>query len=702
VSAPQSSAAVTHRDDIQGLRAIAVVTVICAHAGVPFLPGGFVGVDVFFVISGFLITQLLFREVQRTGRVSLLGFYARRARRILPAATLVTLATLVASAIWLSAVDLQTIVRDALWATFFLANVHFAAVGTDYFAQEEPPSPLQHYWSLSVEEQFYLVWPVVLLLLVLLAARRGRRTGLPRGPVAVVLLVATLASFAWSVVSTASTPLSAYFSTPARAWELGLGALAALVAPAVAERLTTAARSALCLAGLGLILLACVAFSDATPFPGSAAAVPVVGSAFVLVAGAAGPAGAVGRLLGVRPMQVVGDWSYSLYLWHWPVLIIAERYVEGPLGVVRATACVALTFVLSALTYRFVEQPFRSPVRFPTRRAIALYPAAVALVAASAFGGQWYSEYSSGALGDNPAITLSNFGADPSSVDLSKDETVALVQASVIAARNDMAIPSRLEPNLLSVRDDEPDVGACDYEKDSREVCPRGDTDADRSIVVFGNSHGRMWIPAFDAIGKDLGYTTYYFVKPNCAATLVTVGQLEPGSPLWQECDDFRAFALDQIEQLDPDLVVVSTSGPNPVLYDADGQRIPKDGVDDAAREGYVDLFTRLDSTAQRTVLLRDVPKNEDLPDECLTEQGNTLGDCLWKPLAASTQDADISVDAAQETGTEVVDPTKWVCWQGECPAVIGDVLPYRDRGHLTTVYAGSLAGELEKALDLE
>src|SRR3954447_25427715 len=187
-----------HRDDIQGLRAIAVLTVIASHASVPFLPGGFVGVDVFFVISGFLISQLLFREVERSGRVSIPGFYARRARRILPAATLVTIATLVASAIWLSAIDLVEVVKDSLWAVFFAANIHFAAVGTDYFAAEEPPSPLQHYWSLSVEEQFYLVWPALLLVLVLVARRRAQERAqeraLPKRLVFGVLLVVTVAS----------------------------------------------------------------------------------------------------------------------------------------------------------------------------------------------------------------------------------------------------------------------------------------------------------------------------------------------------------------------------------------------------------------------------------------------------------------------------------------------------------------------------
>jgi peptidoglycan/LPS O-acetylase OafA/YrhL len=686
-----------HRDDIQGLRAIAVLTVIASHASVPFLPGGFVGVDVFFVISGFLISQLLYREVERSGRVSIAGFYARRARRILPAATLVTVATIVASAIWLSAIDLVEVVKDALWAVFFAANIHFAAVGTDYFAAEEPPSPLQHYWSLSVEEQFYLVWPALLLVLVLLARRRALPTRLVLG----VLVVVTAASFVWSVVSTASDPLAAYFSTPARAFELGLGALVALVASRAAAGWSRTVRGLVCSAGLLLILLACVAYDDQTAFPGWAAAVPVVGSALVLLAGAGGQAEQPlpVRALGVLPMRTVGDWSYSLYLWHWPVLIIAERKLGHGLGFWRTLLCVAVVFVLSAVTYRFVEQPFRSPRRFPTRRALALYPAAVAVVAAGAVGGHYYSEYASGALGDNPPISLTNFGVkDPSKFKLDKDKTVALVQASVIAARHHMAIPSDLEPDVLTVRDDEPDVGECNYEKDSRELCPGGDTGADRTIVVFGNSHARMWIPAFDQIGAELGYRTYYFVKPNCSATLVSVGELVPGSPLWPECDAFRAWALDQIAALDPDLVVVTSSGPNPVLYDDDGNRIPKDGIDAAAREGYVDLFTRLSTTAQRTVLLRDVPKSENLPDECLTKKGNDLGDCLFTPLPASVVDANLSVEAADETGTEVVDPTKWLCWDDACPTVIGDVLPYRDRGHLTTVYAASLADELTRA----
>ena len=226
-----------------------------------------------------------------------------------------------------------------------------------------------------------------------------------------------------------------------------------------------------------------------------------------------------------------------------------------------------------------------------------------------------------------------------------------------------------------------------------------GDPEADRSIVVFGNSHARMWIPAFDEIGSELGYRTYYLVKPNCSASLVTVGELVPGSPAWPECDDFRAWALDADRHAHPDLVVVSSSGPNPVLYDDSGARIPAEGEEDATRAGYVDLFNRLAEISDRALLLRDVPKAEEEPDTCLTTGNPDLGDCMFKPLAASVRDADISEEAAAAAGTEIVDPTKWLCWENQCPVVIGDVLPYRDRGHLTTIYSRELSDELIAAM---
>jgi len=705
----------TFRADVQGLRAIAVLTVIAGHAGVSFLPGGFVGVDVFFVISGFLISQLLFREVERRGSLSIRDFYARRARRILPAATLVTLATLAGSLVWLSVVDAREVVYDAAWATFFAANVRFSAVGTDYFAQETGPSPMQHYWSLSVEEQFYLVWPLLLLGCVWLARQRRHRgagarverAALPRLTVWWVLVGLGLVSFGYGVVLTETDPTAAYFSTPARAWELAIGAVTALVARHVAGRLGSVQRGAIATAGLVAIGWACVTYGADTPFPGTAAALPVLGSAALLLAGAGGhereplPI----RALSVAPMRVVGDWSYSLYLWHWPLLIIPERRLGHDLGVGQTVSLVALTFVLSGLTYKYVETPFRSPLRLPRTRALALYPASVVLVVACCGSGWAYGQWKAGEFGDRPPISLSNFGvADEGDYKLAKDPTVALVQASVIAAENGMDVPSDLTPDVLKLRDDVPSVGDCDYENDEvRTLCPHGDVDADRSIVVYGNSHARMWIPAFERIARHSGYRTYYLVKPNCTATLVDVGDLANGGARWQGCTDFREWALDQIEELEPDLVAVSSSGPNPVVYDDEGSSYTKADpeYDELQRAGYEELFTRLKASAKRTVLIRDVPKSEQEPGTCLTTGSPDLGDCLFEPLASQEHDSDLSVEVAQETGTDYVDPTKWVCWKDRCPVVIGNVLPYRDRGHLTTVYAESLADDLGKEIGI-
>ena len=699
------------RGDVQGLRAIAVLTVIAGHAGVPFLPGGFVGVDVFFVISGFLISQLLFREVDRDGKVSLGDFYARRARRILPAATLVTLVTLIASVLLISAIDAIEVVKDALWATFFAANVRFSSVGTDYFAQDQIASPLQHYWSLAVEEQFYLAWPLILLGCVWLARRRtttGARTAerhpLPRLTIFWVLVALGTASLVYGIVLTGSDRAAAYFSTPARAWELAIGALAALVAQAVAQRLSSIARAALCTTGLVAILVACVLYGEGTPFPGTAALLPVLGSAAVLVAGAGGhdreplPM----RLLAIKPMRIVGDWSYSLYLWHWPLLLIPHLRTGNELTGWGATLAVVGAFVLAGLTYRFVETPLRSAKKLPRPRALLLYPVSVAAVVLACVAANSYAQSHIG--GDGPSISVDRDKLEADGIKVSKNATIALVQASVEAALDGDPLPKDLRPDLTTLRDDVPSVGDCDYtESTVRILCPRGDTESDKVIVVLGNSHGRMWIPAFERIAEHEGYRTYYFVKPNCTAADLLISDLDNNNEPWQACSDFREWAFGQIEQLHPDIAVVSTSGPNPIIYTDDGQELRQDdaGRLEATQAGFESTFTRLASMADRVVLLRDVPKNEEDPGTCLTTGSPDLGTCMFAPFAAQEEDSDASEAAAIATDTDYIDPTPWICWREECPVVIGDVLTYRDRGHLSTVYAEELGDDIGRKLDI-
>ncbi|MBV8463641.1 MAG: acyltransferase, partial [Acidimicrobiales bacterium] len=307
------------RPDVEGLRAVAIGLVVLYHAGLPGLSGGYVGVDVFFVISGFVITGVLLRERSATGRTSLAHFYARRSRRILPAATLVIVVTVVAAyAVLGIAAGNQTAV-DARWATVFLANFHFAAAGTNYLNAHQLPSALQNFWSLAIEEQFYLVYPTVFLLVWRLRWRTPPRVRLLFGLGAVVFV-----SFLLSVAQTATDPATAYFSPFTRAWELALGAMVALATDRLV-RLPAPIAAVLTWVGLGAVFFAAVAFGANTAYPGSAVAIPVVGTALVIAGGAAVPAAGAELLLGRRPFGWLGRLSYSLYLWHWPILILAAE-----------------------------------------------------------------------------------------------------------------------------------------------------------------------------------------------------------------------------------------------------------------------------------------------------------------------------------------------------------------------------------------
>ncbi|GAB2886221.1 acyltransferase family protein [Nocardioides pacificus] len=708
------------RGDIQGLRALAVVTVIVSHFDIGPFTGGFIGVDVFFVISGFLISDLLYRELGREGSISLRRFYARRARRILPAATLVVLVTTVASVIVLSALDAAEVVWDAIWASLFAANFRFASVGTDYFAQDQGTSPLQHYWSLAVEEQFYLLWP--LLLLVATGWHRLRRwqaargagedpapgpLRVPRLTVFVLLVVGTVASFAWSVVLTRTDPTDAYFSPFARAWELGAGALVALVAPALARRFTHFTRAALSSTGLLLIAAATLFFIDATPFPGHAALLPVVGTAMVLLSGATTsdrrpllrPPLPL-QALAWAPIRVVGDWSYSLYLWHWPVLVLAQARIGRDLRLSEALVAVAVTFALAAATYRWVETPFRDPVRWSVPRSLVLYPVSVALIAATALGGSRWTEWQTSERGDAPAVTLDDFGVeDVEKYDIAKDPAVGLVQASTVAAENGVALPSDLSPDLVDLRDDVAE-GDCDYSDAFGTLCPQGDPDAGRTLAVLGDSHGRHWIPAFEQIAESAGWTTHYFVKPRCTAARVTVTSWNSDDP-WSACDDFRDWVQEQLTELRPDVTIVSTSAPGRGVWQGDEFLTDEDDVAAAFRDGLADLLGRLAPLTERLLVLDDVPTLSTDPADCLTTGRPDLGTCLAAPTERSALMSTMTRQAAQSTGTELVDPRRWFCVGQKCPVVVGSTITYRDPGHITTTYAASLAEPLGSALGL-
>ena len=381
----QARAAVSDRfrPDIEGMRAVAVGLVVLYHGfNAPFT-GGFVGVDVFFVISGFLITNLLLHEQAQNAGVSIARFYARRVRRILPAATLVVLATVFAVYHWLGFIAGNQIADDAKWTAVFMANIHFGLLGTDYLGSQLRPSPLEHMWSLGVEEQFYLVWPALFLGLVLLVRGERHRTAL-----AVTLLGIIGASLAWSVIQTQTNATWAYFSPLTRAWELALGALVAVLATVAARVRPSWLIELLSLCGIGGIVVSALVLNSSTHYPGSAVILPVVSTALLIAAGCANPRTLVGRALAVRPMQWIGARSYSLYLWHWPFLIIAAEYVGHDLSAMQSTGLLVLAVAATAITYRLVENPVRRARILATRTTLTL-AIGVVLIVVTVGTAQW-------------------------------------------------------------------------------------------------------------------------------------------------------------------------------------------------------------------------------------------------------------------------------------------------------------------------
>ncbi|GAB3993644.1 hypothetical protein GCM10029992_05860 [Glycomyces albus] len=316
--APERWEGTGFRPDIQGLRAVAVTLVLLSHAGFAFASGGYVGVDVFFVISGFLITSLLVKELFDTGGISLAGFFSRRARRILPAATVVTVASVVGVWLWFPITRFEEVMRDAFTVVTYVVNYRFVVESNEYLNADQMPSPFQQYWSLAVEEQFYLLWPLLLLALLVWCKRIPRKA--VNAAIALTVTIFVLSLIA-SVLVTESSRSTAYYATHTRAWELAAGALLALTLPTW-KKIPQAVAFLLGLAGLAAIAAAAYAYDGQTAFPGYTALLPVAGTMLLIAAGTGKGANHVSALLSTGPFQLVGKLSYSLYLWHWPVLIL--------------------------------------------------------------------------------------------------------------------------------------------------------------------------------------------------------------------------------------------------------------------------------------------------------------------------------------------------------------------------------------------
>ncbi|MBK5307092.1 MAG: acyltransferase [Frankiaceae bacterium] len=631
------------RGDIEGLRGVAVLLVVFGHVtGWP--RGGFVGVDVFFVISGFLITGLLVAERERTGRISIRGFYARRARRLLPAGVLVLVLTDLAASILLLPSRAHETFVDSLWAFGFLANVHFAALGTDYFSLTRAPSAVQHYWSLSVEEQFYLVWPCAILLTFGLAKRAGRRALL--GLAALVVL----ASLAWSVVSTAQTPASAYFSSPARAWELGAGALLVLLNPKRVPGFVA------WLGAAGLVASAIV-ITPTTAVPGYALVLPVASTVAILAAG--------GKKLGLAtaPIRYVGLISYSLYLWHWPVVVLGATVPGGTTALGKAIL-IALAGVLSVLSYHLVEQPFRRrrPQGVPGPRRASMIAPAYAMVLLAALTATWV-------LAASPAAQRTARHTTPPVGSEVGTPPVRDLPAALLAGLQLSSWPDGLDADLANAGAPEWLHDKClDVSDRNASRCTYGSPGATRKVALLGDSVAVSWLPALRRVGSLRDARIHVLTRRQCANLRAEV------SPA---CTQHQDWALEQVRRLRPDVVVMSAR--------YQGGQTPEQWLD-----GTVRMLAQIAPYTKRIVILTPPPGTGNL-QSCYTRLSEPR-DCTgqvserWRTYAGAEQEAATSARAV------FVDSRQWFCVADTCPAVVAELPVLFDGRHLTAVYAAVIA----------
>jgi peptidoglycan/LPS O-acetylase OafA/YrhL len=686
----------TYRMDLQGLRAVAVALVLLDHAGVAQLAGGYVGVDVFFVLSGFLITDLLLRAARDSGRISLLEFYGRRAKRILPAAVLTLVSTTIIAYEFLNYVRARSVAWDSVWAAVFAANFHFAHVGANYFAEGQPPSPIQHYWSLAVEEQFYLVWPAVLSLALFGPATIRRRRGLGRAPARVrplliicVVGVAGVVSFVWSVHSTNVAPVSAYYSPFTRAWELALGAALAV---GVTAGIKLPLRAACGWIGAAMVAFAALTLSGATSYPGYAALLPTVGAALIIAAGFGDqPRLGVGRLLAARPMQYVGDRSYALYLWHWPILVLAVLYERRQLETKVNLLLLLVVLLLSIVSYRVVENPIRR-AHWSPRLSTALAPVAVgaavavALLTLSSLNSRIDQvNQAAAAVSRSPATSVRLATAVP------RASTLPAVVDAVKAALAGASVPTNLTPPVDQLHVyGFPSLGCSPSAGDPRTqtICHLGNTKSTNKIVVFGDSHALMWMPAILAMAQVDAWNVIPLIRKGCEVPEWTGNgySFDPASNI-APCHAWYSWARQQAQLLRPDVVLISgcCSG-------ATGS------IATTIMQTYAATAAALRPFARNVIVIEDEEAMKAQPVDCLLAAGATLRSCMTTQTSADLAFNNGLAQLAKAKHFGFLKTRGWFCYQNQCPMVVGTTVVYADTGHLTVEYAQRLTGPFRVA----
>lgn len=679
------------RSELQGLRALAVGLVLLFHLWPHHVSGGFVGVDVFFVVSGFLITGHLYRELASTGSIVLGKFWARRVMRLLPLAFTVLLFTLVVMILFVPETVWDMNVRQILGSLFYVENWVLAADSVDYMAADNEPSLVQHYWSLSIEEQFYVLLPLILVGTYLLfkAVRKNTFTAETYAHRTIIwaLSAIILLSFIFSVVFTSYNAAQAYFVTPTRFWEFALGGLMAML-PA-ANKLPMRLQNILGWGGIVFIVIAGLVYTGSTPFPGYTALLPVVGTALFIRYGSYQRVTGVYWWASLRPSIRMGDWSYAIYLWHWPLIIVASYQLE-PFTWPHKIAVIVLTFVLSAASQRFIEDPLRHarPFKVPTR-AFALMASNMAVIAAITF---FMPQLLSPDTNEEVAVSEC-IGADTLLAGCDDPGTNGEPLISATQVQKEEEEPTYTECNI-------PD-GYTDFD---RTGCSLGASEesAELTIAVIGDSHARAWLPMFDELGQENNWNIQGYTKSGCTPVPLSTAPPETdqaGQETSEACEEFVLNSSEEFQNDDTiDVVVTAASPTDRDFYDDNGE-----SSDALAMDALNEMWQQWEDAGKDVVVMGEVPHFGDLdgPTCAVSHPDDIQEECSLPTDEVLNSKDTVMKSAAQESAgaAALYDPVPGICDEERCYSMVGNLITRYDHHHLSSDFAKSFGPDFARFL---